>query len=465
MYQLLKIGLISSLCFFSQYAHTQTVDQATFDEAIDYINCRIAEISFQDQATQPHIVVFLKETDNCNMEKYNGSFITVLKAFLRQRRLGKNEQLATFINAFKLKYQPNYNDADQYKLVIDTLLKSNEILAFQQKHQITFPSIRTQIDETTYRKFGLSIDDPEEIPEEEVTPVAGEIRTFQDSSANTNTYINSDGGDEANAELQNDTNFDNKNPDEEFTLTKPTFFSKYRFVILFFLLLLGFGLYWVQKNGLPFQRNRQNNNNQQNKVINASNHELSELKEQIDSIRITSVSMQEELNRLKFRVTEFQDQFNPISLLDDPKEPNEVKSETTTDSETTTFEWNDLDETNIIPVLDSSSNHTVDFFMPIPNEQGIFDSNEATDIFKRPYSVYQFLMVSTDDKHAEFKIYDDIATMIRALDNFDTYLRPVCRSSSILHKNATKIITVDNGVAIKEEGQWRVITKAVIKYG
>ena len=102
--------------------------------------------------------------------------------------------------------------------------------------------------------------------------------------------------------------------------------------------------------------------------------------------------------------------------------------------------------------------------MAIPNENGNFDTTQVSDIFKRPNSVYEFSIISKDGNQAEFNVYDDIATMIRALDNFDKYIKPACRSNRILHKNATKIITDTKGLAIKEGNSWRVIEKAIIRY-
>ena len=102
--------------------------------------------------------------------------------------------------------------------------------------------------------------------------------------------------------------------------------------------------------------------------------------------------------------------------------------------------------------------------MPKPSQNGAFSVRKGRTDFKRGESVYKFDIISDDNRQAEFAIYRDIATMIRAIDNVEAYLKPVCRSNAILHISATKIITIEKGLAILEDHEWRVVKKAVIKY-
>ncbi len=104
------------------------------------------------------------------------------------------------------------------------------------------------------------------------------------------------------------------------------------------------------------------------------------------------------------------------------------------------------------------------FFMPLPNREGSFNMEDALEEFKRTDTVYEFKLMDGSQNQSEFKVFEDVATMLRALDDPDTYLKPACRSNAIIPISATKIITDEKGIAVLRHGEWKILKKALIHY-
>ena len=465
MKNLFKIYLVLGLTFLTFKANAQ-VDKAIYDEAVDYINCRIAELSFRDQPKQPHLADFQATTQKCDMSEFKGSFHTTLKAFLTQRSLGKNQQLATYIQTLKTKYKADYQSDDLFNYLMDTLITAPTFKTFESKHQISYPRMEEELTKDIYELFGLASRNANF--DDENNAIEGQVNTFTDS---TNTYLQQDGG-AANKELYSEEGeqkptFNQINKDNVLANQDRSFFEKYRWAIFAILILGAIGYWWFSK-GRSFSKISTPSIGNSSPRSKANATEVDELNSQLDELRTTGISLQEEVDVLRFRVKEFETRLlnKKTGDLIDAIEPEIVESESVLIEEIGT----NLIGQNVISDDDTSENlismvKGEAFFMPIPSPSGIFDLREATSTFKRPYSVYLFNVTSEDGNQAEFCVHDDIATMLRALDNFDEYLRPACRSTAILHKNATKIITEENGLAIREGNEWKVVTKAVVRYG
>lgn len=460
----------------------QTVSQATFNEAIDYLNCKVAELSMKDQPGQPHYAIYIKTTNNCELDPNSESFYTVLKNFLNGRRLGKSQKLAAFINGLKSKYSTTYIATEQYALVIDTLMMTAPIQAFRKNHQTTFPAMQTDVERFVFERFGLATTNVDNS-----APIEGEVNNFGDTS---DAYINQDGG-ASNNELSTDTDQINREPDEEYSSNEPSLFEKNRWYILGFLLIGMLGWFWWQRRE-QLRMNVPNLQLQGN--LAAIRGEIDSIKTQIEALKQQGNALQGEVERLRFRVNDFEQHYINTPLLNPPtttKEKAEAAKEADhsfviINSNNDNSNANDSSvedeailqeviEDNIISDEDELATNEANFtavdlvagttfYLSIPAENGLFDSREATEVFKRPHSVYEFKIANDNNQKATFQIYDDIATMIRALDNYDEFLRPACRSNAILHKNATKIITSERGTAVYEGGYWRVVRKAVIHY-
>lgn len=465
MKNLLKTYLVCSLILIAFQTNAQ-VKKATYDEAVDYINCRIAELSFRDQPKQPHLVEFQTASNKCDMSNFKGSFYTTLKAFLTKRALGKNQQLATYVQTLKTKYKANYQADDLFNYLMDTLLTAPTFKTFESKHQISYPSLELQLTKDIYELFGLAARNVDF--DDEGNAIEGETNTFTDS---TNTYVQQDGG-VANEELYSEEGeqkptLDQRNKDNVLANQDRSFFDKYRWAIFAILILGAIGYWWFTRGGFSKISTPSLNNLSPKSKTNTA--EVERLNEQLSELKTTGVSLQEEVDVLRFRVKDFENRLlnKKEGDLIETIEPETVEEKPLFIEDITA----DLISQNVISEDDNVSEGAINmiqgeaFFMPIPNAYGVFDLGEATSVFKRPYSVYLFKIISEDGNQAEFSIYEDIATMLRALDNFNEYLRPACRSTSILHKNATKIINEEKGLAIREGKEWKVVTKAVVRYG
>jgi hypothetical protein len=403
----------------------------------------------------------------CDLSAIQGSFNTALQSFLSRRRLINNIKLATFINALKTRYNSEYSRDQMYKLVVDTLMNTQTLISFKNSHQGTFSVVEKQVEQQIFELFRIADRDADL---DNVRVNEGEVTTFTDSNEIDENYQNLDGGKRSNNELVTDSEQKKKKPtsDRTVSLTEPSFFDKYRWHILGILLIAGLGYYWFTRSSSSFSgiSNPLATNNVSERPKKKTG-EMQSLSSQLEDMKKSEIDLQEQITQLQFKVEKFEKLLNDKGIDTSTIEEEELIEDVVFDDieegeiDNNIIDDDDLDKSLIGAVDMTKGTH---FFLSIPNADGVFDGNQATDEFKRPYSVYVFTVISDDGKQAEFKIHEDIATMIRALDNFDEYLRPACRSGSILHKNATKIITSENGLAIKEDGDWKVVTKAVIHY-
>lgn len=460
----------------------QSVDKKTFEEAVDYINCKLAELSFKDQVRQPNLAEYQKVTAFCNLsEEDNDFYQKILLAFLESKKdLQKNVALAKSVNTLKTNYKANYDSDEMSRLVLDTLMKKVFIANFIARHQSSYITVEPQLKKTITESFARG--DVEFVPTDEGV-AERDVINFRDTSRNN--YSNLDGKG-SNAEIEHDDfeeRPDENSPEYDSDGSK-TFFEKYSRVIL--LLILGFALvyFWFSRYGGSFFKIKKP------EILGSTtkgvdNAELAKIKTQLEGLKSTSSSLQEEMSLLRYRFEELENQLDVPTFEEEEEEDfdnqydnHEITQEDILEIETPAdkaitfnFEEEGIEEdieaeteTDIIANSTENAAANLSFFMTIPDANGHFDETQATENFKRPISVYQFKVISKDGNQAEFVIYQDIATMIRALDNFEEYLKPACRSNSILHKNATKINTVEKGLAIKEGNRWRVIQKAVISY-
>lgn len=459
----------------------QNIDNETYQEAVDYVNCKLAELSVKNQIERPHYASFQQATQGCDIRVMNQDFYdNVLKNFFVKRNLGGTQILVTSVNTIKVNSnnRPNYDAERLASYLVDTLLrKSQRVQRFIQKHQTSYYSLEGQMRTAVMAHFRGSTPQIENSEDTEDSAIIDkDINSFDDKS--DNNYINNDGGEQANSEMENDIledQRDNSVFDEE---EDQTFFQKNRTILLLSLITIGFILYYMNKRGATFSGRGNGTDGERTRL--ATPEEFNQLREEISLMRHQTNSLEEDMNRLKFKFASLEEKLGvtptdePIEtdlLLEEETETEPVEEDVVidltqdTDTDDIVFNFDDVNQDAIDDSIDTSQSgigHS--FFMAIPDENGIFDSSFVSETFKRPISVYLFTITSKDGNQAEFSIHEDIATMIRALDNFDEYLRPACKSNAILHKNATKIVTESKGLAIREGNRWRVIEKANIHY-
>ena len=473
-----KLSHIIILLLFPVLVFSQNVDKQKYNTIIDYINCKCTELSFKDQPRQPNLASFQSITNYCDIRQLSNNFYNdVLLKHLKSKGLFKNETLAQGIDTYKVEYKSNYTPEELGKFVVDTLMKRRTMTTFAGKHQLSFPALESQIRKMTFEYFGYKRNTNVDATNE--AEVVRDVNDFTDSTKR-DEYMHQDGGNRGNKELEIDEleepekDYDHDYEEEH----HKSFFDKYRSYLLLGILGIGLFLYWLNRFGGGSLTNLFQPRKEQTDSRFPMNSDFEKIKEQLNELRITSVSLQEEMNRLRFRFNELESKVNG-RYLDEPLSKEDIElekedfeiidlSKESSSDDDILFNFDDVNQDAIDDNIDpNSTEYTgvgMTFFMAIPNENGNFDATHVSDIFKRPKSVYEFTIITKDGNQAEFSIYDDIATMIRALDNFEEYIKPACRSNAILHKNATKVITEKKGLAVREGNSWRVIEKAIIRY-
>jgi hypothetical protein len=467
---------------FPTLAFNQAVEKQRYEIAIDYINCKCAELSFKDQLRQPHLQSFQGLTNYCDVTSLNKGFYNdVLMNYFKTKGLFKNEILAKEINFYKTEYKPDYRPDDLGKFVMDTLMKRKNINAFKGKHQLSYPALEEEMRTVVFGLFSYkknkNVDNTNE------AEAIRKPRDFTDTTAR-HKYAHQDGGEQANRELETDEKVESERDNTEIYKEEEnkSFFDKYRTYLLLGIIGIALFSYWMKRFG-PGDLHIFYPKKVEATTRMPLHSDFEDIKNQLDELRLTSLSIQEDMNRLRFRLNELESKVEN-KYSDDMEEEDEVEelelenkaddfvaidlSQESTEDNDILFKFDDMNQNAIDEDIDPNSALYTGigetFFMGIPDENGFFDAREVSEVFKRPNSVYEFSILSKDGNKAEFNIYEDIANMIGALNDADKYIKPVCRTNSILHKHATKIITEKKGIAVREGNRWRVTEKALIRY-
>lgn len=122
------------------------------------------------------------------------------------------------------------------------------------------------------------------------------------------------------------------------------------------------------------------------------------------------------------------------------------------------------EKAGIEPGKDNDKNDTHVFFMPAPDNEGLFDNSKKSRIFIPYESVYQFSPIHNSSNKAELRIYEDANNMDRALNYYSTIIETVSISENVHRSHHRKIITLKSGIAILENNKWIVKEKTLVRY-
>ncbi|WP_266367942.1 hypothetical protein [Tellurirhabdus rosea] len=104
------------------------------------------------------------------------------------------------------------------------------------------------------------------------------------------------------------------------------------------------------------------------------------------------------------------------------------------------------------------------FYYPAPNEQGLFDDAQRSAV-PTPDSAYKLIIHPQRPEQAAFRFEPEPGRMKRFLTYRTYFIDPACDSENNYAEDAhTRIVTRTDGSAVKEAGNWRVQTKAVIRF-
>lgn len=426
------------------FAQGEEMEQL-FEEAIDYINCAFAKQSLRDQPDKVLLSKFYHRFPTCGTTENTDrttDFFTDLMKFFQNNNLKSNQRLATSINNYKRTFDDEFGeelaagdvvDTEDIVSLIDKIFQLPDIRKFNQNHPNTFGHLQREIQQGVSKILAGSKNDVEPVVRDYTNDETMDETTTAPESSRP-IYPSSDFSNDYNERLF-------------FRVVQNSAISRKSLLGLFVLIVFGLVGFFVIKNLSP---QYPNNTSYPDLEIDhkATNKMMEKLMEEVKTLKKQNVNLKEEIEVLRFRVKDLQKKKE--TLPPPPPIPTTLK-------ELVTSKPKPKPPAPSAPILKN-------FFMPIPSSTGIFSARDSHPNFKRRTSVYKFHIISDDGTQAEFEIHHDIATMIRALDEADTYLKPVCRSSSILPISATKIITVEKGIANLEYNEWKVIKKAVIRY-
>jgi len=102
-------------------------------------------------------------------------------------------------------------------------------------------------------------------------------------------------------------------------------------------------------------------------------------------------------------------------------------------------------------------------YFPPPSPAGIFDGAQQNDRIS-PESAYRFEVRSQTPDQAQFRFEAEPGRVARFLTYRNYMIEPACDSENSYASQYTRIITQREGEAVRENGGWRVVKKALIRY-
>ncbi len=103
------------------------------------------------------------------------------------------------------------------------------------------------------------------------------------------------------------------------------------------------------------------------------------------------------------------------------------------------------------------------FYCPPPDPTGQFDPGQQTDTLS-PESAYRFNVDGGQPATATFRFEAEPGRLARLLTYRNYMIEPACDSENTYANGHTRVATRRDGVAVQENGVWRVKTKALIRY-
>lgn len=440
---LVRIGWIFfflAACYHLTYA--QIEPRTLFNQSVDYINCEFVKQSISEFDKDIY-ERYITEFPNCG--GLEDDFPTKLNAFLSKNEMSGTQKLAAAINAFKNEYNNEFipgdevDEEDIYNFLERKLFSIDKIKDFKQKHLSSFPTLRKNITEQLQMKL---------VPEFVIEKGQDDVTI---PKITENEYAEPDEG----AEFDYVEELENNNPDRSSSRDyySSGIISRRDILWLFFLLMFGLLAFYFIRSVMP--RYTVSQDFQSVQIDDDATKELLEkLNKRVNDLKEEHHDLREEFNQLNYR----------YDRLDRTTDFSKNATDLITEQIENSIEENVAIEPEVDFYEETVAAFSREFYLPIPAQDGSFQSSQMSDEFKRTETVFKFKLIDDDATQAEFEIIDDVATMLRALDDPDTYLKPVCRSNAIIPISATKIVTDEKGLAIFKNDEWQVVKKALIHY-
>ena len=442
---LVRIGWIFFFlvaCYHLSYG--QTDSRSLFNQSVDYINCEFARQSVKEFNNNIY-ERYLLEFPNCG--GVGDDFAPKLYAFLTENDMSGTVKLASAINSLKKEYNNEFSSGDEideediYNVLEKKIFSIPKVRDFKQNYAHSFPTLRRNI--INQLQMNLVPDLMIENGQDDAIVIAEptENEYAQPDESSDYDYIE---------ELENN----NPNRFTSRDYSGSGIISRRDILWLFSLLMFGLLAFYFIRSVMPRYTVSQDFQSVQIDD-DATKNLLEKLNKRIKDLKEEHHDLNEKFNQLNFRFD------NLDRTTDFRKNATDVIAEKLEQ----TIEENAALESEIEVIKDLQSAPLIqEFYLPIPEQDGSFNIGYITEEFRRTETVYKFRILDNTASQAEFEIIDDVATMLRALDDPDTYLKPVCRSNAIIPISATKIITDEKGIAIINNNEWQVVKKALIHY-
>lgn len=417
-------------------AQAQEVTKSDYEGLIDELICQFTDLALREQAEQPHYQAFKTATfgGNCNHE--------TIRQFLRGRNpIPKRtlEIINILDKEYRLGYDVNSSNQELYSMVMD-VFDEQLIEDFAADHTESFPDFKSTLDDRAREVFQLNATIDTTFNNDTTPNLSNPTPPASEPKSNANNVGNLWG-------------------------------NQFLFIGLL-LMLLALAAYFIY--GYLTSR-RAKEGEQQATSRSAGNpyqQELQTLKTQLDGHEQILERLQNQIKGLHeelYKLSEYAArntnhfEYTPkattqevVDLDEDVIEepPTTHEADTTPRSTTSTTADTEEEPETLVDVQV--------FFMPSPAKGGVFKTEYQSTSFIATESVYRFELLSPSE--AKFTFYNDRATVSRALNNYDTYLKPVCKSLNDLNPNAAQIITQVPGTAYLHGDTWKVKERALVYY-
>lgn len=408
----MKYSFFLVFLFLSNYIISQptSVPKNKFEDAVDFINCRIVELSLKDFKENPKLYDNFKSQFPCDPS--NIPVYESIKSFFKSNPgIDKTRILSEEVNKLKTAYNPSWKDPKEaISFLTEDIFKKNQA----NKVLSNFFEIRKDKGISDFQNELktelLIILPPIQIDNKEISDLKNQI-----------------------ADLRYDLDNSKSNTDYKITSSLIRVMNIVCLAIIFISVI--FLLFRTSKLSSAIRRREKNKPTDFSpyKYIGNESQDLNSYKKEIESKINSAFKKIEIINE-------------DIERLKNIQSAHKSKDET-------------------MPIFPSSGGMKEEvFFLPSPNKDGSFNDSDKLLVFKESESLYVFTILQKN--RAEFTLTENSSSIKMALNLPDTYIKPVCESSNTFFPGATNIRVTSSGIAFKEMDKWIVTqeNKAKIIY-
>lgn len=398
----MKIKSIFILCFMSICIISTGADtNVSYNNAIDYLNCKFVELSIKNINNKEKLKAFQKVC-KCNNADFNE-----IKSGLNGLTLKKTDSLANNVNNIKQKMNSINNNDEFIISFLDELKKNNTTKQFYTSNKANIDTIFIS---------------------EEFKSKLQESGIWKVKASSNDSLENGIEGPENGTEISDTVNSDAEETGNKVLLYFSNIFTNLGLPIVVIILII-----------LLFKKNKKQSSTESilNTILTDPKlKEYIQKQAQLNPPVTNYFNKSDQLEDLKSRITDLEKIVN--SLKNDNREV-------------------------MNPITTSNSEEKVEiFYLSTPNLDGSFNESSSSPMYKEGATIYKF--TKTSFNKAKFEIDSKSASMKLALQYPDKNIDPVCDAVGPYFPTATRIATIQPGEVELQGDKWIKITKAKISY-